>query len=276
MFSYLKDKASKRIQSWQSKLLSQAGRSVLIRNVGQAIPSYTMSCFLLPKTLCQELEQLFNNYWWRSGHGTNQKGINWLGWNKMSISKSQGGLGFRDLYGFNIALLGKHIWSFIHNANSLVSRIFKARYFPHSTVLKAAKGQCGSFLWSGIWTAKEELKKGFRWVLGNRDSIVAAKDPWLRTKNNFCVDPVPFYENRNEAVSSLFMPDERKWNINLVRERFLHDDAEAILGVSIPQSDRRDKIVWTGSKDGIYNVKTGYHYWSSLRIRGTTTVQSMG
>lgn len=62
VFSCLKDKASKRIQAWQVKPISQAGKAVLIRNVAQAIPSYSMSCFLLPKTLCQELEQLFNNY----------------------------------------------------------------------------------------------------------------------------------------------------------------------------------------------------------------------
>lgn len=236
-----------------------------------------MSCFLLPKTLCHELEHLFNNYWWKNGHGANQKGINWLGWSNMSTSKSKGGLGFRNLYGFNIALLGKHIWIFIHNANSLVAIIFKARYFPHSNILKAVKGQGGSFIWSGIWTVKEELCKGFRWVIGDGNDIVAAKDPWLRTKNNFCVDPGPVYEDRNEVVSSLFMPNERKWDINLVRERFLHDDAEVILGMRIPQRDDvRDKIVWTGSNDGIYNVKNGYHYWSNLRVSGVTALQSLG
>lgn len=154
---------------------------------------------------------------------------------------------------------------------------FKARYFPHSNILKAVKGQGGSFIWSGIWTAKEELCKGFRWVIGDGNDIVAAKDPWLRTKNNFCVDPDPVYEDRNEVVSSLFMPNERKWDINLVRERFLHDDAEVILGVRIPQRDDvRDKIVWTGSNDGIYNVKNGYHYWSNLRVSGVTALQSLG
>lgn len=29
--------------------------------------------------------------------------------------KSKGGLGFRDLYGFNLALLGKHVWNFLNN-----------------------------------------------------------------------------------------------------------------------------------------------------------------
>ncbi|XP_074374457.1 uncharacterized protein LOC141714861 [Apium graveolens] len=67
MFNYLKENANKRIRGWQTKPMSQGGKTVLIRNVGQAIPSYTMSCFLLPISLCNELEQMYNNYWWRTG-----------------------------------------------------------------------------------------------------------------------------------------------------------------------------------------------------------------
>lgn len=95
----------------------------------------------------------------------------------MSYAKNKGGLGFRSLYDFNIVLLGKHIWSFLHNTSSLVSRLFKTRYFQNLTTLKAGKGRKSSFLWQGLWTAKEELSQGFRWVLGNSDNIVATKDP---------------------------------------------------------------------------------------------------
>lgn len=83
----------------------------------------------------------------------------------MCDTKSKGGMGFRNLYGFDVALLGKHIWSFLHNPNSLVSGLFKARYFSNSHVLKASRGTSSSFIWTGIWKAKEELYKGFRWIV---------------------------------------------------------------------------------------------------------------
>lgn len=153
---------------------------------------------------------MFKNYWWKSRHGDNQKGLNWISWNNMSFSKSRGGLGFRNLHGFNIALLRKHVWNFIHTPNSLVSRVFKERYFPDSNVLKAERGQGSSFLWSGIRSAKEELAKGFRWVLGNEIDIIATRNPWLRNKDNFIVEQNPWYEQRNEMVSNLFMQDEKK------------------------------------------------------------------
>lgn len=154
MFGYLKDKASRHIQVWQAKHMSQAGKMVLIRNVAQAIPSYNMSFFLLPKSLFQELEQMLNNYLLTFGTTVNQKGLNWLSWNNMSVSKSKGGLDFRNLYDFNIAFLGKHMWNFMQNTNSLTARVFKARYFPNSHMLKASKSYDSSFIWMGIRAAK--------------------------------------------------------------------------------------------------------------------------
>ncbi|XP_074351678.1 uncharacterized protein LOC141690812 [Apium graveolens] len=41
VFGYLKDEANKRIQKWSAKLISQASKAVLVRNIAQAIPSYT-------------------------------------------------------------------------------------------------------------------------------------------------------------------------------------------------------------------------------------------
>ena len=54
----------KRIQGWSEKCLSRGGKAVLLRNVAQTIPSYAMSCFLLPRTLSQDLEKMMNSFWW--------------------------------------------------------------------------------------------------------------------------------------------------------------------------------------------------------------------
>lgn len=101
---------------------------------------------------------MFNRFRWNSGTSSN-KGINWYSWNNMSMAKNKGGLGFRNLYGFNIALLEKHCWNILHNPNTLVARLFKARYFLDCYLVKATLGQGSSFIWNGIWIAMEELKK---------------------------------------------------------------------------------------------------------------------
>lgn len=47
VFNFLKDRVWDRIEGWHTKLLSKAGKSVLIRSVAQAVPSYCMSCFFI-------------------------------------------------------------------------------------------------------------------------------------------------------------------------------------------------------------------------------------
>ena len=54
----------KKLQGWKEKLLSQAGKEVLIKSVIQATSTYTMSCFKLPKGLIKELEVLICKFWW--------------------------------------------------------------------------------------------------------------------------------------------------------------------------------------------------------------------
>ena len=38
------------------------GKEILIKVVAQAIPTYTISCFKLPDTLCEELMSMIRNF----------------------------------------------------------------------------------------------------------------------------------------------------------------------------------------------------------------------
>ena len=48
IFNFIKEKVYRKLQGWETKLLSQAGKEVLLKVVIQAIPTYTMGCFKLP------------------------------------------------------------------------------------------------------------------------------------------------------------------------------------------------------------------------------------
>lgn len=74
-FQNLKDKVKSKIKGRSVKMLSQEGKVVFIKAILQAILTYTMSCFLLPNSLCKELEQMFARFWWQKDRG--RKGIHW-------------------------------------------------------------------------------------------------------------------------------------------------------------------------------------------------------
>ncbi|KAL8134789.1 hypothetical protein AgCh_009705 [Apium graveolens] len=275
VFGFIKDRLWKRLQGWKAKKISRAGKTVLIKNVATAIPSYCMSSFLLPKSMCAEMEVMMNNYWWQSG-STDRRGINWIAWNGLSMSKSQGGLAFRSLYGYNIALVAKHVWNFIFKPQALVSRFFKAKYFPDSHILHARRGVGSSFIWQGVITARDEVLQGYRWVVGDGGTIKCNQDPWLVGKNDFKVDQTRPYVDRNMKVNQLFLPGSREWDANKVRNLFSGIDASLILSTRIPALPATDRLAWSKTTNGKYSVKTGYQLWHARNIGVGSISQSNG
>lgn len=111
------------------------GKEVLLKAVIQSIPTYLMSCFLLPKNLCCDIHQLMARFWW--GSKACERKIHWMTWDKLCVSKAEGGMGFRSLPEFNMALLAKQGWRLLLNPHSLIAQAFKAKYFLRSNFLQA-------------------------------------------------------------------------------------------------------------------------------------------
>lgn len=66
MFQYIKDNVLKKIDGWQTKFLTPAGKETLIKVVAYALPVYSMNCFQLPMELCSELDSMLARFWWGS------------------------------------------------------------------------------------------------------------------------------------------------------------------------------------------------------------------
>ena len=85
MFTKVKERVGKKFAGWKEKMLSMGGKEVLIKALAQATPTYTMSCFLLPKGLCEEIEGMIREFWW--GQRKQESKIGWVSWEKLCRSK---------------------------------------------------------------------------------------------------------------------------------------------------------------------------------------------
>lgn len=133
------------MQNWIVKFLSQAGKEMLLKSVVQAIPTYCMSIFMLPRAILMAINKLMQNFWWGS-KGDRTK-TQWISWKMLGKSKLEGGLGYRDFEDFNVALLAKQGWRILQQPQSLAARVLKAKYFHKTNFLHAKVGSNASYLW---------------------------------------------------------------------------------------------------------------------------------
>jgi hypothetical protein len=218
-FGYIKDRIWQQINSWSSKCLSKAGREVMIKSVLQSIPTYMMSIFLLPKTLIADIGKMLNAFWWGHGGATN-RGLHWMSWEKLTVHKNNGGMGFKDLIAFNAAMLGKQAWKFITDGNSLVSGLFKSRYFPQSDFFDARIGTNPSYAWRSILSAKELVIRGARWSIGTGSNIPLMNQPWLASGGCILVYNTGAAQFRSVHVSELIDPTSKSWRQPLLYHLF--------------------------------------------------------
>ena len=133
-----------------------------------------------------------------------------------------------------------------------------------------------SFIWAGLMTAKNSLRDGFRWVLGDGRDIDAIKDPWLRNKAGFEVDQTVNYGVDRIPVADFILSDSRCWDVAKVTDFFSDQDAQLILATSLPQRSVKDRLAWPRTSNGQYSVKFGYQHWCDTNLCTNGIVQSKG
>jgi len=75
----------------------------------------------------------------------NKKKIHWTKKEILFKSKLAGGMSFKILRDFNLAMLAKQAWRLQTAPDSLISRCYKAKYYPNSNILQATIGCNPSF-----------------------------------------------------------------------------------------------------------------------------------
>lgn len=129
-------------------------------------------------------------------------------------------------------MVGKQGWRLITNETSLVSRIYKARYYPHNSFSTTKVGKNPSYVWRNIMGAQILLKKGVVRRVGSGIQVKILDDPWLPDVQE------PYIHTRSEAlegktVASLMVTDIIEWDIDLVNDIFDERDANMILSIPL-------------------------------------------
>nr|XP_009587735.1 uncharacterized protein LOC104085422 [Nicotiana tomentosiformis] len=158
--------------------------------VVQAIPNYVMMLFLLPTSTCDLIEKAMNEFWWR-GKGGDTGGMRWMVWKGLCRHKEDGGLAFREVQNFNLAMLAKTTWSLLIRPEALVSRIYQARYFLTGDLLTATVGNNPSYVWRSLCAGLQVLQGGCMRRIGDGDTTKIFHTPWLPSEHLQVIQSVP-------------------------------------------------------------------------------------
>lgn len=112
--------------SWKSKLLSRAGKLVLIQAILSTIPSYSHSTLLLPKSIHKTIDQSLSNFF-QGSNTTNNPKIRLINWDKLARLKFEGGLGLIKSKIANFIAIVKLAWR-LHNNTNLAHKINQHKY----------------------------------------------------------------------------------------------------------------------------------------------------
>jgi hypothetical protein len=164
---------------WSEKKLSGAVKETLIKSIAQAVPTYSMSCFLLSPDTCKKITSVTSNYWW-SGLA-DRRSIHWKKWDDLTLPKSYGGMGFRDVKIFNLSMLGKQGWRLMMNPNSLCASVLKGKYFPQEDFMTVGKKNNPSHTWRAILAGRKVLELGLIKRIGDGTSTNIWNDKWIPT-----------------------------------------------------------------------------------------------
>lgn len=174
----LVEKIERRLDGWQSKLLSRGGRFELVQTVMSTIPIYYMTCFLLPKWVVDRIDKARRSFLWgRSGR--QGRSISLCNWELVSLPKPCGGMGIAELHTRNISLLLRWWWKGHNERNGMWSAtITTIRWQGLFTPGPMLWSKRGSFFWSQLLSIKHLFDWSITWSVGDGNSISYWYDKW--------------------------------------------------------------------------------------------------
>ena len=235
---------------------------MLIKSILLALPTYVMSTLLLPLETCENLASAITQFWWSSNPP--KRGIHWVKWEKLCKSREEGGIGFKMIHEFNLALLGKQLWRLVQFLDSLLARVLRGRYFRYSSPLRLNDVNNPSYGWRSIMAAKPLIMLKIRQKVHSGNEIRMWEDLWIPTIPERPARSIAPVLHPMMPVSSMMIGNPKRWNAEMLENYVHQEDITLIHSLAISQDYRRDGYCWSYTKNGMYTVKSGYWVATNL------------
>ncbi|XP_013650763.1 uncharacterized protein LOC106355336 [Brassica napus] len=271
LFTSIVDQIKLKAAGWASSQLSSAGKLAMLKAVLTAKPSFAMSCFQLPVSLCSRIQSALTRFWWDAS--PDKKKMCWVAWDKITAPKALGDLGVRDIQAFNTTLLAKQVWRIVSKPECLLSRVLRGKYCSKKPFLQVDAPKAASHGWRSILVGRYLLITNLSKAIGDGEITRVWKDPWLSME--LPSRPVgPMQEIHQDLfVADLLCRGTREWNIPMIQS-ILPQHVPEILRIKPSITGAEDSYVWLTSSSGVYSAKSGYYVATAMEIIDSTANQN--
>uniref|UniRef100_A0A2N9HXJ9 Reverse transcriptase domain-containing protein n=1 Tax=Fagus sylvatica TaxID=28930 RepID=A0A2N9HXJ9_FAGSY len=240
------ERMEKRLAGWKRLYLSKGGRVTLIKSTLSSIPTYYLSLFPIPMSIARRIEKLQRDFLW--GGLEDEQKLHLVNWHQVCTPLHSGGLGIRNMAIFNKALLGKWLWRYSREPESL----WRAGWdvFSQHTSYKVGDGSRIRF-WHDIWCGDSPLRHQFPIL------FQLARAPESR------VSDIYHFQGSTISWDIEFTRSVQDWELEMV------DSFMSLLYSQIIRPGVVDSLCWTPSCRGLFEVRSFYTTLISPNPPGT-------
>ena len=171
------NKLMNRVAGWKGKLLSSAGKLILLRSCLSSIPIYLLSVIKFPKWAIENINSHMANFLWSDQDGKQKYHLS--NFQSLTQRKEFGGWGILDLGCLNMCLLAAWINRYHLGDHPIWKSIIDHKYDTTEPNVFCCPEKGASPFWKGVLWASKAAKLGVSWKVGNGKTIRFWEDHWF-------------------------------------------------------------------------------------------------
>ncbi|KAK4385199.1 hypothetical protein Sango_2643900 [Sesamum angolense] len=161
-------------------------------------------------------------------------------------------------------------WTFLEKGSLAKLPVIPYLYLFCVEAFSAAIRRALYFTWRSILSTQDLLVAGLHWKIGDGQTTVILGNLWLPRPHTFQLIHRPKSLQQDSKVAVL-ITTERSWNLDMIREEFLAEDAECILSIPLSADQTNDAIVWHYGENGCFSVKSAYEVAMRISNQASTS-----
>ncbi|XP_039119691.1 uncharacterized protein LOC120255989 [Dioscorea cayenensis subsp. rotundata] len=210
-FDSMVTRLNRAVDNWGKVKLSKAGKSILINSILMSTPIYYLAVYPIPDSILAKISLIARKYLWANyDHGSGMPLVNW---DTITSSRSEGGLGIRNLLKVKHSLMAKNLFNLLNKHENIWVDIVCLKYGDFNFWTMKPPPNCSAFFRGLCYNAN--VLKPFLWINCLNPSVTSfLYHPWLfETPLAF----KPVFLNMNIFVDDFQISellDNDSWNLD--------------------------------------------------------------